>query len=233
MKALLFAALLQGQTVDEGTFVVREDTVEVAREAFRLVAGRIGTGGAGWTLASTIRYDRVRPVITVAPILEVCCDTLPFALQYDVAGPREPARILIVGTYRPSDVAAALHPLKPVKQELQVHGDCDELALDFTSDWQLGSLFNPPLHAGNRAEKSGGIRPITRLNAALTAVFRKAPADLSPELRLEDVGDDPGGTPPLRPSAVGYFPAFASTSRAVRMRYSSPSTLTSVPPYLE
>ena len=94
MNALIIALLLQGQVVDEGTLVVREDTAEVAREAFRLVAGRIGTGGAGWTLASTIRYDRVRPVITVAPILEVCCDTLPFALQYDVAGAREPVRIL-------------------------------------------------------------------------------------------------------------------------------------------
>ena len=95
MNALVLALLLQGQVVvDEGTLIVRQDTAEVAREAFRLVAGRIGTGGTGWTLATTIRYDRVRPVITVAPILEVCCDTLPFALQYDVAGAPEPVRIL-------------------------------------------------------------------------------------------------------------------------------------------
>ncbi|HEX9703992.1 MAG TPA: hypothetical protein VGA20_01950 [Gemmatimonadales bacterium] len=94
MTSLLLALVLQGQLLDDGTLVVRQDTLEVAREAFKLVSGRIGTGRVGWTLSSTVRYDRVRPVITLAPILEVCCDTLPFALQYDVADPREPVRIL-------------------------------------------------------------------------------------------------------------------------------------------
>jgi hypothetical protein len=91
---LLLGLLLQSQLLDEGTLLIRHDTVEVAREAFRLVSGRIGTGRVGWTLSSTVRYDRVRPVTTLAPILEVCCDTLPFALQYDVADPRGPVRIL-------------------------------------------------------------------------------------------------------------------------------------------
>jgi DNA-binding winged helix-turn-helix (wHTH) protein/predicted ATPase len=44
------------------------------------------------------------------------------------------ARLLVVGTYRSADVAAAEHPLKPVKQELQLHGQCEELALDFLSE---------------------------------------------------------------------------------------------------
>src|SRR6185436_8040713 len=44
------------------------------------------------------------------------------------------ARLLIVGTYRSADVAASEHPLKPVKQELQMHGQCEELALDFLSE---------------------------------------------------------------------------------------------------
>jgi hypothetical protein len=94
VNALALVLLLQSQVLDEGTFIVREDTVEVAREAFRLSAGRIGHGGAGWTLAITSRYDRVRPIITIAPILQICCDTVPSALQYDVAGGREPVRIL-------------------------------------------------------------------------------------------------------------------------------------------
>jgi predicted ATPase/DNA-binding winged helix-turn-helix (wHTH) protein len=44
---------------------------------------------------------------------------------------REPCRLLVIGTYRPVDVLAREHPLKGVKQELQVHGQCEELALDF------------------------------------------------------------------------------------------------------
>ncbi len=90
---LLVLAALQAP-LDEGTFVVREDTVEVARESFRLVHGRLARGGIGWTLATTIRYDRTRPVVVLSPILDVTADTLPATLQYDVADPRQPVRIL-------------------------------------------------------------------------------------------------------------------------------------------
>jgi hypothetical protein len=92
---VLALALLQAPPpLDEGTFVVREDTVEVARETFRLAQGRLARGGTGWTLTTTIRYDRARPVVVLSPILEVGTDTLPARLQYDVADPRQPVRIL-------------------------------------------------------------------------------------------------------------------------------------------
>jgi DNA-binding winged helix-turn-helix (wHTH) protein/predicted ATPase len=51
---------------------------------------------------------------------------------------RDDARILILATYRPADVAVASHPLKPVKQELQAHGRCEEVALDFLSEPAVG-----------------------------------------------------------------------------------------------
>jgi predicted ATPase len=44
---------------------------------------------------------------------------------------REGARLLVLGTYRPADVAVAGHPVRGVKQELQVHGHCVEVPLDF------------------------------------------------------------------------------------------------------
>jgi hypothetical protein len=94
---LLALALLQGGVgtpVDEGVLVVRVDTLEVARESFRLTHGRLSRGDAGWTMATTIRYDRARPVVVLAPILEVNSDTMPATLQYDVADPRQPSRIL-------------------------------------------------------------------------------------------------------------------------------------------
>lgn len=98
---LLLVALLQAaprpgtsSPVDEGVLVVRIDTAEVARESFRLSAGRLSRGGEGWVLATTIRYDRARPVIVLSPILEVTTDTMPATLQYDIADPRQPARVL-------------------------------------------------------------------------------------------------------------------------------------------
>jgi len=51
-----------------------------------------------------------------------------------VARRQERARLLIVGTYRPIEVLTRDHPLKGVKQELQLHGQCEELALDFLSE---------------------------------------------------------------------------------------------------
>jgi hypothetical protein len=83
-----------GSLLDEGVLVVRIDTAEVARESFRLSTGRLSRGGEGWILATTIRYDRARPVIVLSPILEVSRDTMPATLQYDVADPRQPARVL-------------------------------------------------------------------------------------------------------------------------------------------
>ena len=39
---------------------------------------------------------------------------------------RGPACLLLLGTYRPTDVIVSGHPLKAMKQELQVHGQCEE-----------------------------------------------------------------------------------------------------------
>ncbi len=96
MSALLLALTVLQGPLDEGTFIVREDTAEIARETFRLSAARPsgGAGAAGWILASTVHYDRSRPAMVLAPILEVGADSLPLSLQYDVADPRRPARIL-------------------------------------------------------------------------------------------------------------------------------------------
>jgi len=45
-----------------------------------------------------------------------------------------PARLLVIGTYRPVDVIVSGHPLKGMKQELQMHGQCQELSLRLLSE---------------------------------------------------------------------------------------------------
>ncbi|MGH8008449.1 MAG: ATP-binding protein, partial [Candidatus Binatia bacterium] len=42
---------------------------------------------------------------------------------------RGPARLLVIGSYRPTEVSQRGHPLKGVSQELQGRGQCEELAL--------------------------------------------------------------------------------------------------------
>jgi predicted ATPase len=51
-----------------------------------------------------------------------------------VARRHEPARLLVICTYRPVEVIVNERPLKAIKQELQVHGDCEELPLAFLTE---------------------------------------------------------------------------------------------------
>jgi predicted ATPase/DNA-binding winged helix-turn-helix (wHTH) protein len=69
------------------------------------------------------------------------CDSATVDLLAMLARRRDPARLMIVGTYRPAEVAAGSHPLKPVKQELQVHGRCEELTLEFLSEAAVGAYL--------------------------------------------------------------------------------------------
>jgi hypothetical protein len=94
VNAILLVLLALQGPVDEGTLVVREDTLEIARETFRLTAVGTGAGLARWKLATTIRYDRTRPVVVLDPIVELGPDSSPVSLEYTVADPREPLRIL-------------------------------------------------------------------------------------------------------------------------------------------
>ena len=47
---------------------------------------------------------------------------------------REPARLLLLCTYRPVEVILSGHPLRAVKQELEIHRQCEEIRLGFISE---------------------------------------------------------------------------------------------------
>ncbi len=51
-----------------------------------------------------------------------------------VARRREAARLLVLGTFRPVEAVVQGHPVRSVTQELQVHGQCTELALEYFSE---------------------------------------------------------------------------------------------------
>ncbi len=57
----------------------------------------------------------------------------------------ERARLLVIGTYRPVEVLTREHPLKAVKQELHLHGQCQELALDFLNEAQVAEYLTQRL----------------------------------------------------------------------------------------
>ncbi len=42
---------------------------------------------------------------------------------------RQPAKLMLIGTYRPVDLVLSAHPLKPLKQDLLIHQLCHEIGL--------------------------------------------------------------------------------------------------------
>ena len=54
---------------------------------------------------------------------------------------REPARLLVLGTYRPTDVLVQGHPLATVVQELRLHGQCTALPLGLLSKAAVGAYL--------------------------------------------------------------------------------------------
>jgi DNA-binding winged helix-turn-helix (wHTH) protein len=69
---------------------------------------------------------------------------------------RAPARLLLLGTYRPVDVIVQAHPLRPVAQTLQQQGYCQELLLEPLSAGEVAAYlhgrFGPaPLSHGTGA----------------------------------------------------------------------------------
>jgi predicted ATPase/DNA-binding winged helix-turn-helix (wHTH) protein len=68
-------------------------------------------------------------------------DSATIDLLAMLARRRDAARLLVVATYRPADVIASGHPVRAAKRELQLHGRCEELPLDFLDVAAVGEYL--------------------------------------------------------------------------------------------
>ena len=57
---------------------------------------------------------------------------------------RAPAKLMLIGTYRPVDLALADHPLKALKQDLLLHKLCQEIALEPLSEANISAFLAAP-----------------------------------------------------------------------------------------
>jgi predicted ATPase/DNA-binding winged helix-turn-helix (wHTH) protein len=55
---------------------------------------------------------------------------------------RQPARFMLIGTYRPVEVILSEHPLKGVKQELQMHKLCHELPVEYLPEQAVAEFLH-------------------------------------------------------------------------------------------
>jgi DNA-binding winged helix-turn-helix (wHTH) protein len=62
---------------------------------------------------------------------------------------QEPARLLVIGTYRPADVIVSGHALRAVRQDLRARGECEELALGALGRADVAAYLDArfPVHA--------------------------------------------------------------------------------------
>jgi len=103
-----------------------------------------------------IGATRERMLREMAEALEALTSETPLALVLEdlhwsdystldlvsyLARRRKPARLLLVATYRPVEVALSEHPLKGVKQELQARRQCEELPLEYLSQTAIGEYL--------------------------------------------------------------------------------------------
>jgi DNA-binding winged helix-turn-helix (wHTH) protein/tetratricopeptide (TPR) repeat protein len=67
---------------------------------------------------------------------------------------REPARLLLLGTYRPVDVIVRAHPLQAVKQELARHRQGVELSLELLTEGEVAQYLAARFGVGALPEES-------------------------------------------------------------------------------
>ena len=72
---------------------------------------------------------RTTPLVLVLEDLHWSDGATVNVLTY-LAQRRDPARLLVLGTYRPADMVVRAHPLRGMLQELRGRGHCDDLALE-------------------------------------------------------------------------------------------------------
>jgi DNA-binding winged helix-turn-helix (wHTH) protein/tetratricopeptide (TPR) repeat protein len=83
--------------------------------------------------------DAIEALTADVPLLLVledlhCSDYSTLDLLSYLSRRRDRARLMVIGTYRPVDVILGDHPLKGVKRELQAHGLCHELPLEYLAE---------------------------------------------------------------------------------------------------
>jgi predicted ATPase/DNA-binding winged helix-turn-helix (wHTH) protein len=87
------------------------------------------------------------------------CDFSTLELIAAIARRNELARLLIVGTYRPVEILANNHPLRTMKQELELHRACEELQLKLLTKKDVVDYLAKRL-AGDASRQVGRLAPL-------------------------------------------------------------------------
>jgi predicted ATPase/DNA-binding winged helix-turn-helix (wHTH) protein len=101
----------------------------------------------------------VRPLILWLEDLQ-WSDVSTLDLLSVVAQRPEHARLLVIGTYRPVEILANKHPLRAVKQTLQLHGQCEELRLALLTEAHVTDYLTTRL--AERTQQVASLRGLAK-----------------------------------------------------------------------
>jgi hypothetical protein len=98
------------------------------------------------------RYTEHRPLLLVTEDLH-WSDHATIQLIDHVARRRGSARLMWIGSFRLAEIVAGDHPLKALRNELRLHGLCEEVVLDEFSEQEVADYVaqRVPSAAGNEA----------------------------------------------------------------------------------
>src|SRR5262245_747639 len=90
--------------------------------------------------------EAIEAVTAEAPLVLVLedlhwSDTATVDLVSLLARRQEPARLLLIGTYRPVDVLVSRHPLRDVSSDLHARGRCQELSLELLGETDIAAYL--------------------------------------------------------------------------------------------
>jgi len=90
---------------------------------------------------AALALSRLRPLVWVLEDLHWADYSTLDLISY-LARRADGARILILGSYRSIDVRGTVHPLWAIQQSLQIHDQCEELALQGLSERDVGGYLD-------------------------------------------------------------------------------------------
>jgi predicted ATPase len=138
----------QGETIIFGAESIAQATKRLAPTWYTEVAPLQSSGSSIERLQAERASSQERMKREFGALLQEISKRRPIALFFDdlhwadastidllsfVAGKFDSMRVLVVATYRPTDMLLAEHPFLKLKPDLQSRGACREIALDFLS----------------------------------------------------------------------------------------------------
>ena len=129
------------------------------------------------------RYTEARPLLLVTEDLHWSDRSTIQLIDY-IARRRGSARLMWLSTFRTAEVVALDHPLNPVRQELRLHGLCEEIALDPFTEAEVADYVaeRSPALAGDEAfvralhERTDGV-PLFVASVLAEVIARAAARD--------------------------------------------------------